>query len=102
MRTTVADMKLQEILERHGIHTIRKLCQETGLSRQRGWMLWWGKAGVGKQTAKLLHEKLGIPFEELLEVDPVPYDNPKKRQAAQDRRHGHGKGRGGSGAREDA
>jgi hypothetical protein len=66
---------LSDLLYQHGIHTIRKLCQETGLSRQRGWMLWWGKAGVGKQTAKLLHEKLGIPLEELMEVDPVPYDN---------------------------
>jgi hypothetical protein len=82
MGTTLARMKLQEILERHGIHTIRKLCQETGLSRQRGWMLWHGKAGVGKATAKMLHEKLGISLEELIEVDPVPYAWPRKDQAS--------------------
>src|SRR5262245_55761470 len=73
MASTVAAMKLQEILKAHGIHTIRQLCHGTGLSRQRGWMLWHGEAGVGKATAKLLHDKLGIPLEELIEVDPVPY-----------------------------
>jgi transcriptional regulator with XRE-family HTH domain len=78
MASTVEDMRLQEILERHGIHTIRKLCQETGMSRQRGWMLWHGKAGVGKATAKLLHEKLGISLEELIQVDPVPYTGARK------------------------
>jgi transcriptional regulator with XRE-family HTH domain len=77
MRTTLAGMKLQDILEKHGIHTIRKLCEETGLSRQRGWMLWHGKAGVGKATAKLLHDRLGIPLEELIEIDPVPYTWPR-------------------------
>jgi transcriptional regulator with XRE-family HTH domain len=81
MTTRLADMTLKEILERHGIHTIRKLCQETGLSRQRGWMLWHGKAGVGKATAKLLHDKLGIPLEELIEVDPVPYTWPRATKA---------------------
>jgi transcriptional regulator with XRE-family HTH domain len=77
MDTTLRGMKLKEILERHGIHTIRKLCEATGLSRQRGWMLWHGKAGVGKNTAKLLHEKLNIPFDELMEVDEVPYTWPR-------------------------
>jgi transcriptional regulator with XRE-family HTH domain len=95
MRTTLACMKLQAILEKHGIHTIRKLCQETGLSRQRGWMLWHGEAGVGKTTAKLLHEKLDIPLEELIEVDPVPYkwrrpakaqEEPKPQQGRRPRR----------------
>jgi len=73
MNATLARMTLQEILKNHGIHTIRKLCEDAGLSRQQGWMLWHGKAGVGKVMTKRLHEKLGIPFEELLDVDPVPY-----------------------------
>jgi hypothetical protein len=79
MPTTLAPMQLREILEAHGIHTIRQLCHATGLKRQQAWMLWWGKAGVGKVMAKRLHEKLGIPLETLLEVDPVPYAWPRSR-----------------------
>ena len=72
MRATLGAMTLQELLKKHDIHTIRELTERTGLSRQQGWNLWWAEAGVGKETAKLLHERLGIPAEELLQVDPVP------------------------------
>jgi hypothetical protein len=85
MDITLARMKLQDILKQHGIYTIRELCHKTGVSRQRGWMLWWGEAGVGKATAKLLHEKLGIPLEELIAVDPVPYTGARKPAASQER-----------------
>jgi transcriptional regulator with XRE-family HTH domain len=98
MRTTLASMKLQEILEKHGIHTIRKLCEATGLKRQQAWMLWHGKAGVGKVMAKRLHERLNIPYEELLEVDPVPYTAPRKRSLGKTTEEG---GRGGSTSHED-
>jgi Meiotically up-regulated gene 113 len=63
---------LRELLKQHDIHTIRELTHRTGLSRQQGWNLWWAEAGVGKETMKLLHERLGIPTDELLQVDPVP------------------------------
>ena len=72
MQAKLGSMTLQELLKQHGIHTIRELTHRTGLSRQQGWNLWWGEAGVGKGTLKLLHERLGIPAEALLQVDPVP------------------------------
>jgi hypothetical protein len=34
--------------------------------------LWHGYDGVGKETMRRLHTVLGIPLEELLQVDPVP------------------------------
>jgi T5orf172 domain len=73
---------LRALLKQHGIHTIRELTHRTGLSRQQDWNLWWGEVGVGKATAKLLHEKLGIPAEELLQVDPVPR-RPRKPRAGE-------------------
>jgi hypothetical protein len=81
MRTTLGAMTLQELLKKHDIHTIRELTHRTGLSRQQGWNLWWGEIGVGKATAKLLHEKLGVPAEELLQVAPVPR-RPRKSSAS--------------------
>ena len=86
MRATLGSMTLQDLLKQHGIHTIRELTQRTGLSRQQSWNLWWGEAGVGKETAKLLHERLGIPAEELLQVDPVPRRPRKSSSPAQPRK----------------
>jgi transcriptional regulator with XRE-family HTH domain len=60
------------LLRRYGITTIKELMDRTGLSRQQCWNLWHAQAGVGKETAKRLHERLQIPAEELLQVDPVP------------------------------
>jgi transcriptional regulator with XRE-family HTH domain len=65
-------MTLQTLLQQHGITTIKELMHRTGLSRQHCWSLWHGYDGVGKATAKRLHERLGIPAAELLQVDPVP------------------------------
>ena len=72
MRARVEGMTLQTLLRQHGITTIRELMHATGLSRQQSWNLWHGYVGVGKATAKLLHERLGLPAEALLQVDPVP------------------------------
>jgi transcriptional regulator with XRE-family HTH domain len=72
MRATVRGMTLQTLLQQHGVTTIKELMHRTGLSRQHSRNLWPGYAGVGKATAKLLHEKLGLPFEELMQIDPVP------------------------------
>jgi hypothetical protein len=66
-------MTLRALLERHGIHTIREMTHRTGLSRQQCWNLWHGYAGVGRETMKRLHERLDIPLNELLEVDPIPH-----------------------------
>ena len=44
--------------------------------------LWHGEAGVGKVMAQRLHERLQIPIEELIQVDPVPYTKPRRRYQA--------------------
>jgi transcriptional regulator with XRE-family HTH domain len=72
MNITLEGMTLQSLLQQYGITTIRELTHRTGLSRQQCWNLWHGQAGVGKETLKRLHERLGIPLEALLQVDPVP------------------------------
>jgi transcriptional regulator with XRE-family HTH domain len=72
MHARFRGMTLQTLLKRHGITTIKELTERTGLSRQQNWRLWHGLDGVGKATAKRLHARLGLPFEELMQVDPVP------------------------------
>jgi hypothetical protein len=72
MRARFRGMTLQTLLRQHGITTINELKHRTGLSRQQSWNLWHAKTGVGKATAKRLHEMLGIPAEALLQIDPVP------------------------------
>jgi transcriptional regulator with XRE-family HTH domain len=72
MNDTFEYMTLQDLLKEYGISTIRELTHRTGLSRQQSWNLWHAYAGVGKETLRRLHERLGIPLDRLLEVDPVP------------------------------
>jgi transcriptional regulator with XRE-family HTH domain len=72
MRTTLMRMTLPELLQRYGIHTIRELSRRTGLSSQQAWNLWHGAVGLGRRNIQRLHEKLGIPAEELLQVTPPP------------------------------
>jgi transcriptional regulator with XRE-family HTH domain len=72
MRARFRAMTLQTVLRQHGITTIKELTQRSGLSRQQSWRLWHGYDGVGKATALRLHERLGVPLEALLQVDPVP------------------------------
>jgi transcriptional regulator with XRE-family HTH domain len=70
MRTTLMRMTLPKLLERYGIYTIRELSRRTGLSPQHAWNLWHAKVGLGRRNLQRLHEKLGIPAEELLQVTP--------------------------------
>jgi transcriptional regulator with XRE-family HTH domain len=79
MSLTLECMTLQDILRQHQITTLREFTQRSGLSRQQAWSLWHAQAGVGKAMAKRLHERLQIPIEELIQVDPVPYLKPRKR-----------------------
>src|SRR5262245_8487893 len=72
MRARFSSMTLQTLLRQHGITTIKELTQRSGLSRQQNWRLWHGYDGVGKATGLRLSERLGIPLEELIRVDPVP------------------------------
>jgi hypothetical protein len=84
MDTIVQVMTLQELLRRHNILAAselrRRVLDEHGqpiLSRTQAHNLWSGRAGVGKETMRLLHDKLGITYDELMEVDPVPKYKPK-------------------------
>jgi hypothetical protein len=70
-------MKLPELLEKYRIYTIRALCQKTGLSPQQGWHLWWHRRSLTRDTLKLLHETIGIPYEELMDLDPRVATEPK-------------------------
>jgi hypothetical protein len=75
-------MTLQDVLRRHGIATSREFSRRVrpALSRQQIWNLWWGYSGIGKKTALLLSERLGIPTDELLRVKAVPHSaRPRKR-----------------------
>jgi transcriptional regulator with XRE-family HTH domain len=73
MQSMLQFMTLQELLKRHGILAASELRRRIPtLSRAQAWNLWSGKAGVGKETMRLLHDKLGLSYDELMEVDPVP------------------------------
>jgi len=79
MHAKFRGMTLQTLLKQHGITSIKELRDRTGVSRQQGWNLWHGRVGVGKATAKRLYERLGIPAELLLQVDPIPAVKPPDR-----------------------
>jgi hypothetical protein len=70
--------ELHKLLDEYGVHTIRQLCADTGLSSQQGWNLWHGKVGVGRKTALLLHDMYGIPIERLMRLPSVPKAKPKR------------------------
>jgi len=72
MRARFRGMTLQTLLRQHGITTLKEFTQRSGQSRQHSWRLWHGLDGVGKVTALRLSERLGIPLEELIRIDPVP------------------------------
>jgi transcriptional regulator with XRE-family HTH domain len=72
MQTILRRMTLQSVLKRHGIDTLKEFIARTGFSRQHAWNLWNGYTGVGKGTAKTLEERLGIPYDELMRIRPVP------------------------------
>jgi transcriptional regulator with XRE-family HTH domain len=72
MRSRLRSMTLRDLLTRHGITTIRDLAQQAGLSRQHAWNLWHAQVGLGTEMLKRLHTRLGIPLEELIQVEHVP------------------------------
>jgi transcriptional regulator with XRE-family HTH domain len=77
MPTRLRRMTLPELLERYRVYTIRDLARRMGISRQQAWNLWHGAANLGRRNLERMHEALGIPFEELLQVTPPPR-RPKK------------------------
>jgi transcriptional regulator with XRE-family HTH domain len=83
MLAIVRSMTLQELLKRHGMTTIKAFAQRAELSRQHAWNLWHAQVGLGTEMLKRLHERLGIPLDELIQVDPVPARKPHQRKDRQ-------------------
>jgi hypothetical protein len=79
MVATMDVMTLKDLLREHKILAAselrRRVLDEEGnpkFSRAQAWNLWSGKVGVGKETMRLLHDQLGISYDELMQVDTVP------------------------------
>jgi transcriptional regulator with XRE-family HTH domain len=83
MPTKLSRMTLPELLERYRVYTIRELARRTGISSQQAWNLWHGVANLGRRNLERLHDALGIPFEELLQVERT---TPAKRPGRKPRR----------------
>jgi transcriptional regulator with XRE-family HTH domain len=83
MLAIVRGMTLQELLKRHGIVTIKDFAHRTKLTRQHAWNLWHAQVGLGTEMLKRLHERLGIPLDELIQVDPVPARKPQQHKDGQ-------------------
>jgi transcriptional regulator with XRE-family HTH domain len=69
MPITLVHMTLPELLERYRVYTIRDFADRTELSRQQAWNLWHGVVGLGRRNLQRIHEALGIPFDELMQVE---------------------------------
>jgi hypothetical protein len=71
-------MMRQEILQPHGITTLRAFMERAvRFPRQQAWSLWHGEAGPGRVMAMRPSEWLPIPIDELIQVDPVLYPKPR-------------------------
>jgi transcriptional regulator with XRE-family HTH domain len=87
MGTIIERMTLKELLIRHNVLAPSELRRRIpSLSTAHASNLWNGKSGVGKETMRLLHERLGISYDELMEVDPVGKQPPKTPSAGTARR----------------
>jgi transcriptional regulator with XRE-family HTH domain len=89
MASRLSRMTLPELLEQYRVYTIREFARRTGLSSQQAWNLWHGVVGLGRLNLQRLHEALGIPFEELMQVQraaPAKRPGRKPRSAAPKRR----------------
>jgi transcriptional regulator with XRE-family HTH domain len=81
MSTKLSRMTLPELLERYRVYTIRELARQNGISSQQAWNLWHGVAYLGRRNLQRLHDALGIPFEELMQVTPPPRPPMKPKEA---------------------
>jgi hypothetical protein len=78
METIIERMTLKELLIRHNVLAPSELRRRIPkLSTAHASNLWNGKSGVGKETMRLLHDRLGIAYDELMQVDTVGKQPPK-------------------------
>ena len=66
---TVRGMFLRDLLPQYEIPSIVALRQRLGLTKQYAWLLWHGKIALSSDMLRRLHDELGIPFEELMQVE---------------------------------
>jgi transcriptional regulator with XRE-family HTH domain len=76
-------MTLQVLLERYGIMRPADLAHVLGIDRRLAWSILHGKSRITPKIALALHDRLGIPLEELLRAciqpTPAPRGRPRKR-----------------------
>ena len=73
MLPTVRVMTLQDVLQEHGIYTIKDFRMKTGLSKQHAWRLWHGKDRIGLRLANRIAKTANIPLAKLIAVkEAVP------------------------------
>jgi len=72
-------MKLRDLLEQYGVLCIKKLCTDLGISRQYGWNLWHANQGVGPVMMEKLHTRYGIPYADLMALEPATEPKPRGR-----------------------
>jgi transcriptional regulator with XRE-family HTH domain len=75
---------LQDLLEAHGIHQPIDLARLLNIDRRHAWEIMRGKIRLAPRFALELHDRLGIPLDQLLRatVKPKPARRgrpPKKR-----------------------
>jgi transcriptional regulator with XRE-family HTH domain len=80
-------MLLRDLLPQHGIPTIDALRRRLGMAKQYAWLLWHGKIALSADMLRRLHQALGIPLEELIQVErATPPKRRGRRPEAQARR----------------
>jgi len=62
-------MTIQQLCKPYGIKTAAQFARKTGMQRQRGWQIWNAQTGIGSASMKLIHEKIGIPYELLFALN---------------------------------
>jgi transcriptional regulator with XRE-family HTH domain len=85
MSARLSCMTLRELLQQHGVTSIKEFARRMEFSRQQAWDLWHARAGVGRDMLKRLHERLQLPLEELIQIDPISPPKPRGSRARKPR-----------------
>jgi transcriptional regulator with XRE-family HTH domain len=65
----LAHMILRELLQERGVRTLTELAKRLGIRKQYAWLLWHGSIALSLEMAKRLHEEIGIPLDQLIQVE---------------------------------